>query len=461
MAEILDSTLREGEQTPLVNLMVDEKIEIARRLDQVGVEMIEAGDPSVSPNVFQAVKRIANLGLKAEIVAHSLATRSGIAKAKECNADRVVVFYPTSKIHLDAKMNKNQEEAIAWIVDHVRYARELGLKVRYTPEDATRTDFDFLVRVCNAAIEAGADRISFADTLGIMTPSRMYEQVKELRARLGPCKIDLHCHDDYGLALANALEGIRAGADCIHTTVNGMGERTGIPDLSETILAMRNLMGIDQYNLHGLMDLSAYVEKVTGFFVAPNKPITGVNAFSHKSGVHTNGVLKDPHTYENFDPSLLGRERHIVIDKYTGKRAVEARLAEFNVTVTPDELTLIVEEIKRIGDERKFLHDADIIDVAERITGQMLDIFPKEINAIVMIAVESHVYTTSVVRRLKNLKQVSSVYELTGDYDITAYVKVPTTLDLNNFIEELRAMPGVKNTDTRVVLKKYAETVKA
>jgi DNA-binding Lrp family transcriptional regulator len=172
-------------------------------------------------------------------------------------------------------------------------------------------------------------------------------------------------------------------------------------------------------------------------------------------------VLKDPHTYENFDPSLLGRERHIVIDKYTGKRAVEARLAEFNVTVTPDELTLIVEEIKKIGDERKMLHDADIIDIAEKVTGQMLDIFPKEINAIMMIAVESHVYTTSVVRRLKNLKQVSSVYELTGDYDFTVYVKVPSMPDLNNFIEELRAMPGVKNTDTRVVLKKYAEAAKA
>jgi len=285
----------------------------------------------------------------------------------------------------------------------------------------------------------------------------MYERVKELRARLAPCKIDLHCHDDYGLALANALEGLRAGADCIHTTVNGMGERTGIPDLSETILAMRNLMGIDQYALHPLMDLSAYVEKVSGFFVAPNKPVTGVNAFSHKSGVHTNGVLKDPRTYENFDPALLGRERHIIIDKYTGKRAVEARLAEFDVTVTADELTLIVEEIKKIGDEHKFLHDADIIDVAEKVTGKNIDIFPKDVNAMVMVMVESHVYTTSVVRRLKNLRQVSNVYELTGDYDITAYVKVPTTLDLNNFIEELRAMPGVKTTDTRVVLKKYVE----
>ncbi|HMN62624.1 MAG TPA: Lrp/AsnC ligand binding domain-containing protein, partial [Anaerolinea sp.] len=225
----------------------------------------------------------------------------------------------------------------------------------------------------------------------------------------------------------------------------------------ETILAMRNLMGIDQYDLSGLMDLSGYLESVTGFFVAPNKPITGVNAFTHKSGVHTNGVLKDPRTYENFDPAILGRERRIVIDKYTGKRAVEARLAEYDLTVSPEELGLIVEEIKRVGDERKFLHDADIVEVAERVTGKRIDIFPKDINAMVMVAVESHVYTGAVVRRLKNLKQVSNVYEITGDYDISAYVKVPNTQDLNNFIEELRAMAGVKLTDTRVVLKKHAE----
>jgi 2-isopropylmalate synthase len=457
MAEILDSTLREGEQTPQVNFLVEEKVEIARMLDKVGVEMIEAGDPSVSPKVFQAVKNIAGLGLKAEIVAHSLATRSGIARAKECEVDRVVVFYPTSQIHLEAKMHKGQDEAVAWICDHIRYARELGLKVRYTPEDASRTDFEFLVRACNSAIAAGADRISFADTLGTLRPNETYERVRALRERLAPCKIDLHCHDDYGLALANALEGLRAGADCIHTTVNGMGERTGIPDLSETVMALRNLMGDDHYNVRGLVALSSYLERVTGFFVAPNKPITGVNAFTHKSGVHTNGVLKDPRTYENFDPALLGRERRIVIDKYTGKRAVAMRLAEYGVEADPEELERIVEEIKRMGDERKFLHDADIVDVAERVTGQRIDVFPKEVNALVMVAVESHVYTGAVVRRLKNLKQVSNVYELTGDYDISVYVKVSNTLDLNNFIEELRAMPGVKQTDTRVVLKKHAE----
>lgn len=459
MVEILDSTLREGEQTPQVNFMIEEKLEIARMLDRIGVDMIEAGDPSVSPNVFQAVKRIAALKLRAEIVAHSLATKSGIDHARDCGVQRVVVFYPTSKIHLEAKMHRSEDEAVAIVCEQIRYARSLGLKVRYTPEDASRTDFTFLVRVCNAAIEAGADRISYADTLGILQPHEMFERITDLRRSLLPCKIDLHCHNDYGLALANVMAGIRGGADCIHTTVNGLGERTGIPDLCETVLALRNLMGVEKYDLHGLTEISAYLERSTGFFMAPNKPVTGLNAFSHKSGVHTNGVLKDPRTYENFDPALLGRERRIVIDKYTGKRAVQVRLEEYGVTVNGEDLDSIVDEIKRMGDERKMLHDADIVEIAERVTGRVIDIFPKDINALVMIAVESHVYTGAVVQRLKARKEVSSVYELTGDYDISLYVRVPNTCDLNNFIEELRLMPGVKTTDTRLVLKKHAEVV--
>jgi len=263
MLEILDTTLREGEQTPYVNFTLDEKVQIARLLDQVGVEMIEAGDPSVSPNVAKAIQRIAGLGLKAEIVAHSIASRTGIEKAKSCGAGRVAIFYATSKIHLDAKLRKTQEEALDIICEHIAYARSLGLKVRYTPEDATRTEFEFLVKVCNAAIEAGADRISLADTLGIMQPHTMSERVSALRARLLPCKMDLHCHNDYGLALANAMAGIRSGADCVHVTVNGMGERTGIPDLAETLLAFHNLEGVQKYNLAPLMQLSAYLERVS------------------------------------------------------------------------------------------------------------------------------------------------------------------------------------------------------
>ena len=455
MLEILDTTLREGEQTPYVNFTVDEKVHIATMLDRIGVDMIEAGDPSVSPNVAEAIKRIASLGLRAEIVAHSIASRSGIERAKACGANRVAIFYATSQIHLDAKLHKSHDEALRIITEHVAYAHSLGLKVRYTPEDATRTDFEFLIQACNAAIEAGADRISFADTLGVMQPHVFYERVRALRERLLPCQIDLHCHDDYGLSLANAMAGIRAGANCIHTTVNGLGERTGIPDLAETIVAFRNLEGVEKYCVEPLMDLSTYLERVSGFFLAPNKPITGQNAFSHKSGVHTNGILKDPRTYEPFDPALLGRERKIVIDKYTGKTAVAARLEEYGIEVSAAELEVIVTRIKNLGDQRKQLFDADILEIAEQVTGRELDVIPHDISAILMVEVESHVYTSAVVRRLRGFTNVSQVYEITGDYDINAFVNVENVMALNNLIEEIRTIQGIKRTDTRMVLKKY------
>ena len=456
MVEILDTTLREGEQTPYVNFTLQEKLEIARLLDQIGVEMIEAGDPSVSPSIANAVGKIAGLNLKAEVVAHSMAIKKSIDIAKSCGADRVAIFFATSSIHLDSKLHKSQDQAVEIICEHVAYARSLGLKVRYTPEDATRTEFGFLIKVCNAAIQAGADRISFADTLGILQPHIMYERVRALRENLLPCKIDLHCHNDYGLALANAMAGIRAGADCIHTTVNGLGERTGIPDLAETIVAFHNLEGLNQYNIQPLMQTSSYLEKVSGFFLAPNKPITGQNAFTHKSGVHTNGVLKDPKTYEPFDPAMLGRERKIVIDKYTGKSAVASRLDEYGIEVSPAELDVIVMRIKNLGDNRKQLFDTDIIEIAEQVTGRDIDVIPHDINALVMIEVESHVYTTSVVRRLRSFKDVSYVYEVTGEYDISAIVNVENVSSLNNLIEELRTVTGVKRTETRVILKKYS-----
>jgi 2-isopropylmalate synthase len=461
MLEILDTTLREGEQTPYVNFTIDEKVEIARMLDQVGVDLIEAGDPSVSTNVARAIERIAALGLRAEIVAHSTATRRGVERARECGADRVAIFYATSQIHLDSKLHKTQKEALGIIQEHICYAKSLGLQVRYTPEDASRTDFDYLVEVCNTAIKAGADRISFADTLGIMQPHTMFERLRMFRKKLLPCKVDLHCHDDYGLALANAMAGIRAGADCIHTTVNGMGERSGIPDLAETILAFHNLEGWEKFNLQPLMELSGYLEKVSGFFLAPNKPITGQNAFSHKSGVHTNGILKNPRTYEPFDPSILGRERKIVIDKYTGRSAVAARLDEYGIDVSPAELEVIVTRIKNIGDQRKQLFDADILEIAEQVTGREIDVIPHDISAMVMLEVESHVYTSAVVRRLRGFANVSSVYEVTGDHDISAFVNVENVAALNNLIEEIRTVQGVKRTETRMVLKKYNGNNKA
>ncbi|MEM3374251.1 MAG: Lrp/AsnC ligand binding domain-containing protein [Candidatus Woesearchaeota archaeon] len=448
--KILDTTLREGEQTPYVNFSVDEKIEIAKYLDKIGVDMIEAGDPSVSPKIFEAISEIVKLNLKAEIVAHSLAIKQNIDNAKKTGAKRIVVFYPTSKIHLETKVKKTEREALEIIKENVSYAKSLGLKVRFTPEDATRTDFDFLVEACNTAIKAGADRISYADTLGIMLPNVFYQNVKRLKEKLLPCGLDVHCHNDFGLALANAIMAIEAGADCIHTTINGMGERTGIPDLAEVIMTFKVLYGLNKFNEKYLIEASNYLEKISGFFIAPNKPITGINAFSH-----TNGVLKNPKTYEPFEPSLIGRERKIIVDKYTGKAAVKSKLSEYDIQVNDEQLEKIVYEIKKVGDERKILHDIDIIEIAEKVIGKNTNIIPEGINALILISVESEVYTSSVVRILKNFKHVKSVFEITGEHDISIYVKVNSTAELNNLIEELRLVKGIKQTNTKIVLKKH------
>ncbi len=173
--------------------------------------------------------------------------------------------------------------------------------------------------------------------------------------------------------------------------------------------------------------------------------------------MHTDGVIKNPQTYEGFDPAILGRERKIVIDKYTGKRAVLGRLQEYDITVTPEELDGIVEEIKAVGDNHRMIFDADIIEIAEKVTGRNIDVIPKEINALINIAVESHVYTSAVVRRLKNLQNITSVFEITGDYDISVYCKVANTAELNNFIEQIRAIQGIKTTETNLVLKKHTD----
>ena len=454
MVSILDTTLRDGEQTPRVNFTVEEKVHIARLLDKVGVDMIEAGDPSVSPKIYEAVCRIAQLGLSAEIVAHCLAIKKNIDRAHHCGVDRVVILFPTSDIHLEHKLDISRRQALQKIQEHVAYARSLGMKVRFTPEDASRTDFDFLVEACQTAIDAGADRVSFADTLGVMQPHESFHKVHKLLEHI-ECDVDMHCHNDFGLALANAMAGVRAGADCIHVCVNGLGERTGIPDIAETIMAYQILDGKNKYSVQHLMELSQYVEKVSGFFTAPNKPITGMNAFSHTSGVHTNGVLKNPSTYECFDPALIGRQRTIIVDKYAGKTAVRAKLKDFGIRVSEGELMKIVKEIKRVGDERKILHDADIIEIAEEITGRTSQVIPRGINALVLIAVESQVYTTNIVRKLRNYKHIDSLFEITGEHDISAYIKVQNTVELNSIVEELRTIPGIKQTSTKIVLKKH------
>ncbi|MBS7287214.1 MAG: homocitrate synthase [Candidatus Freyarchaeota archaeon] len=454
---LLDSTLREGEQTPGVSFTMEEKLEIAKMLDDVGVGMIEAGSPMVSEGVKEAVKKIANESLRAEVIAHVRAVKEDVDLALDCGVDRVAIFMGTSPIHRKAKFKLSEKEIIEKVVKAVEYARDHGVKVRFTPEDATRTERDYLVRVCSAALEAGADRISVADTVGIMTPDSMYELVSFLSQKLSGARLDVHCHNDLGLAVANSLAGMKAGADVIHVTVNGLGERAGIASLSEVAVALKVLMGIDPgIKFHLLTELSSMVERYSGVYLSPHTPIIGTNAFSHKAGVHIAAVLADPATYEAFDPSILGRRRKIVVDRYAGKHAVKAKLDELGVEVDEEQLEKITKKIKELSDRKKRIENADILAIAEKVLGRNVrGESPEGVMGIVMVKVESHVYTTNIIRRIINIPGVESAFEVSGDYDIVVYVQTRDMSELNERIEAIRGVRGVERTTTKIVLKKF------
>jgi len=451
---ILDTTLREGEQTPGVTFTIEEKLELARKLDEIGVNMIEAGDPNVSQDVKEAVSRIAREGLRAEVLAHCRALIPDVENAASCEVDRVAIFLGTSKPHLQHKLRKDEDKAIDLVTKAVEYARSQGLKVRFTAEDASRTDKDFLLRICKSAQDAGADRISIPDTVGVMIPTSVRELFRSLSREL-KAQFDAHCHNDLGMATANTLAGLEGGATAAHVTINGLGERSGIAPLSEVAVALKVIYGIETVKLEQIPSLSLLSERFSGVVPAPNTPIIGENAFTHKAGIHVAGVLANPSTYEGFPPDLIGRQRDIVIDKYTGIHAVRSRLERLGVGLNNDQISKIVQAIKERPAISRF-RDADLIGLAEQVTGRNLKAeVPSNVEAILRIQCESNVYTTAIARRLKALKKITKVYEVTGNYDIEVAIAADSTADLNESLERIREIEGVKATETQLVLKKF------
>lgn len=344
---LLDTTLREGEQTPYVSFTVEQKLRIARLLDEIGVDMIEVGHPNVSPDIDQSIKEVAREGLRAEVVAHSRAKDEDIEKAISFGVDRVAVFLGTSKNHLKSKLRMGEDEALNMVYKVIKKARGHGVKVRFAAEDAARTDPNYLIEICKVAIEAGADRISLPDTVGNHTPDGIRSLFRNVHKELS-AELDAHCHNDLGLAVANSLAAMEGGATCIHVTVNGLGERVGIASLSNLAVALKVLYNIDTVRLDRLIEVSRMVEKYSGIGIPHNMPVIGGYAFSHKAGLHTTAVLKNPSTYEAFSPSLVGRDRKIVIDKFTGREAVRSRLVQMGLPLEEEVVSMIVEEIKSV-----------------------------------------------------------------------------------------------------------------
>lgn len=458
---ILDSTLREGEQTPGVSFRVEEKLEIARKLDEIGVGMIEAGSPMVSEGVKEAIKRIAKEHLRAEIVSHIRPVKSDVDLSLECDVDRVAIFIGTSKSHRESKLNMSMEQIEEKVLEAINYARDHGLNIRFTPEDATRTEWEYLLHICKQASEAGADRISVADTVGIMTPNQMYDLVSKIHSNV-KAELDLHCHNDLGLAVANSLAGVQAGANVVHTTVNGLGERTGITPLSEAAVALKVLLDIDTgIKIQLLSELSSIVERYSGVYISATTPIIGTNAFSHKAGIHTSAVLVNPETYEAFDPAIIGRARKIIVDKYAGRHAVKAKLDEMGISVNDDQLKRITMEIKNLADKKKRIEDSDIISVTEKALGQRVrGESPEMITGMVFIQTDPHIYTTNIIRRVIGINGVSEAYEISGDYDIVAHIQAKDVESLNECLESIRNARGVEATTTRIILKRFHRNAK-
>lgn len=371
--KILDTTLRDGEQTPGVLITSDEKLKIALKLDELGVDIIEAGSAITSKDEQKSIKTITQNNLNAEICSFARPLKIDIDTAIDCDVDSIHLVIPSSDLHIEYKLRKTREEVEKMAVDATEYAKSHGLIVELSTEDATRTSIDDLKHLYTKTIDAGCDRICACDTVGLLTPERSYKFYKELSTLDMP--LSVHCHNDFGLAVANTIQALRAGATQAHTTINGIGERAGNASCEELIMAIESLYNIKTNITTELFyETSQLVERITGVTLQSNKAIVGSNAFAHESGIHSDGVLKKSETYEPIKPEQVGHRRKFVLGKHVGKHVIKEKIKETNIQVTDDELNAIFERVKALSDMGKTVTDVDL----QAITDDILHIDPED-----------------------------------------------------------------------------------
>jgi D-citramalate synthase len=365
--QFLDTTLRDGEQAPGVSLTPAEKARIARALDDAEIDVIEAGSACTGPGERETISRVAELDLDATVTSFARGVENDIDLALECGVDGINLVVPASEQHIEDKVGTSHADNVDSTVDLVEYAKDHGLWVEVIGEDGSRADLDYLEELMGSALEAGADRVCYADTVGHATPDRTIDAVSRL-AELGPTST--HTHDDLGLAVTNALASLAAGADMVHGTINGIGERAGNVALEEVAIALDHGYGIETMDLSEVYDLAQLIASATGIPLAPNKAVVGENAFTHESGIHTDGTLKDESMYEPYPPEKVGRERRLALGKHAGRAGVRAALEEHDIEVTEDDLGEIVARVKEIGERGKRVTDADLLTIAEEVQGR-------------------------------------------------------------------------------------------
>lgn len=377
--EIFDTTLRDGEQVPGCKLNTEQKMAIAEKLDELGVDIIEAGFPISSPGDFHSVSEISKLVKNAKVCGLTRANQKDIEVAAEAlkfaKRPRIHTGIGTSDSHIKYKFNSNREDIIERAVQAVKYAKSFVEDVEFYAEDAGRTDNDFLARVCEEAIKAGATVLNIPDTTGYCLPEEYGEKIKYLKENVKGIEkavLSCHCHNDLGLATANSISGVINGARQIECTINGLGERAGNTALEEVVMILKqhkNLKLYTEINSKMLNYMSVLVSDLMGMPVQPNKAIVGANAFAHSSGIHQDGVIKNRETYEIIDPAEVGvNASTIVLTARSGRSALAYRFKNIGFDVTKNELDFLYQEFLKMADRKKEIDNNDLTAIIERVT---------------------------------------------------------------------------------------------
>jgi 2-isopropylmalate synthase len=429
LIRIFDTTLRDGEQSPGASMNHAEKLKVAQALCDLGVDIIEAGFPIASPGDFESVRQIAQTVRGATICGLARCNDKDIDRAwealKQAACPRIHVFLATSAIHREFKLKMTTDEIIERAIAGVQRAAGYCDDVEFSPEDACRTEHDFLCRVVEAAIDAGATTINIPDTVGYATPSEVFDRIRMLRDRvpnIGRAVISTHCHDDLGMAVANSLAAVAAGAGQIECTINGIGERAGNAALEEVVMAMRTRADFyhcsTRIDTKRLVPTSRLVSQITGLNVQRNKAIVGRNAFAHESGIHQDGMLKERSTYEIMSPEDVGVSKtDLVLGKHSGRAALADRAKSLGYTLTGEQLQAVFDNFKTLADKKKELYDGDIVAlVRQQISGSVV----QEWTLVDYEVTSSKSRTPSVLLSLKHGDNVRTERVEQGDGPIDA-----------------------------------------
>jgi 2-isopropylmalate synthase len=387
---IFDTTLRDGEQSPGASMNTAEKLRIATQLEKLGVDILEAGFPAASEGDMEAVSRIAGKLQTTEVAALARTSKDDIDRAWEAirhaAKPKIHTFIATSDIHLEYKLKMTRDAVVAAAVDAVKYARSLTDNVEFSAEDGSRSDRDYLCRVFEAVIEAGAKTVNLPDTVGYALPQEFAELVRYVKTHtpnINQAVLSVHCHNDLGLATANTLAAIASGARQAEVTVNGIGERAGNTSLEEVVMSMvtrHNSLGLkSSIKTEFIHPTSRLVSMITGIMVQPNKAIVGANAFAHEAGIHQDGVLKNPMTYEIMKPETIGLSTNkLVLGKHSGRHALRSRLRQMGYDLSDEEINLVFNRFKELADKKKHVVDEDLEVIVTEGILRTTDIFDLE-----------------------------------------------------------------------------------